>query len=158
MFIPKLVVAITGIFLFCLPCFAASDQNKARLGHTMWSAFVCGTYAEMSGDEKEQTRLFELGVKAGRDFLGARESHQITDDDLRNEVPFFMLLVLQGPSTDFIIGRVFQFAYTRTFDEIAKHDAMGLPIEKMSDWVTDKETQKTIAHSKFLRTNCASIK
>ena len=124
----------------------------------MWSAFECGTYAEMSDDEKEQTRLFELGVKAGRDFLGARESHQITDDDVRNEVPFFMLLVLQGPSTDFIIGRVFQFAYTRTFDDIAKHDAMGLPIERMSDWVMDKETQKTIAHSKFLLTYCALIK
>jgi hypothetical protein len=37
----------------------------------MWSAFQCATYAELSKDQKEQERLFLIGVKAGRDFLEA---------------------------------------------------------------------------------------
>jgi hypothetical protein len=46
----------------------------------MWSAFQCGTYARLSDDENEQTRLFLVGIKAGREFLDAVNKGQITDE------------------------------------------------------------------------------
>src|SRR5262245_41234939 len=58
--------------------FRQSDE-KAQLGSLMWAAFQCGTYAGLSGDEKEQARLFEVGLKAGREFLDAINKGQITD-------------------------------------------------------------------------------
>jgi hypothetical protein len=69
-----------------------------------------------------------------------------------------MLLVLQGPTTDFIVGRVFESASNLAFDDIVKTNDAGLTLEKMSDWVMDKEAQKIKAHSKFVGTNCALIK
>jgi hypothetical protein len=56
----------------------AADTDKARLSHVMWSAFQCSALAEMSGDKNEQARLFQVGLKAGRDFLEAAKNGEIT--------------------------------------------------------------------------------
>jgi hypothetical protein len=49
----------------------AGTSDKAQLARLMWSAFQCGTYARLSDDENEQTRLFLVGLKAGREAIRA---------------------------------------------------------------------------------------
>jgi hypothetical protein len=44
------------------------------VGFPMWH------YARLSDDENEQTRLFLVGIKAGREFLDAVNKGQITDE------------------------------------------------------------------------------
>ena len=96
--------------------FAQSPLEKAQLARTAWSAFQCGTYAEMSGDKKEQERLFILGVVSARNFIEALQSKQIPAEVFSAEVPLGVSLVLQGPSTDFMVGRVFENAMRDAFE------------------------------------------
>ena len=55
----------------------AADERtleKALLGHIMWSAFQCSTYAELSDYKSEQERLHLVGLNAGRTFLEAMKA------------------------------------------------------------------------------------
>ena len=57
---------VTGILAFSSASLAASDTELASLGNKMSGAFKCSIYASMFNDWKEQQRLFEIGLKAGR--------------------------------------------------------------------------------------------
>ena len=153
--------SVAGLILVALGALtesvrAQSPLEKARLSRTLWSAFQCATYAEMSGNEKEQARLFDVAVKSGRDFLEAVKSRQIPEDVARQEVPIGVSMLLQGPSTDFIIGRIFENAMSDAYDQIVKYQN-GI-LQESSKWENDKEVTKVKARTKYQTGNCALIK
>ena len=133
-----------------------TDVEKAGLGRTMWSAFQCATYAELSKDEKEQGRLFLIGVKAGRDFLEALKNGQISRETASNEVPVGVIGMLAGPSPDFIVGRVFENATRDAYDQIVSMEN-GLLLER-PNWVMDEELRKMKAESFYQSHNCILVK
>jgi hypothetical protein len=51
-------------------------------------------------------------------------------------VPVYVGLLLRdgGPSKEFMLGRMFEFASEEAFDDIVRKDASGKPLE-MKDWV-----------------------
>jgi hypothetical protein len=100
----------------------------------------------MSGYEKEQARLFELAVKSGRAFFEALKNKEIPEDVLKSEVPIGVTLLMAGPSSDFIIGRVFENAMPDAHDEVVKNDK------------GDKELRLSIAKTKYLQANCVVLK
>jgi hypothetical protein len=132
-------------------------DEKATLGRVTWAAFQCATFAEMSGNEKEQKRLFELAVKAGREFLKALESGDISREAVNSEVPIGVIMLLAGPSTDFILGRIFEGAMGEAFDDIVKRDSGGISLPT-SEWVYDKDIRRTKASSRFTKNNCALVR
>jgi len=121
----------------------------------MWSAFSCATYAELSGDESEQKRLFNLGYAAGAKFLDGINSQTIPEAE-RREAPIGVLLRLGGPSIDFMLGRIFEGANEDAFDRGVKEDSNGLPLLNPSDWA-DGELRIAKARNKFRGSNCALI-
>jgi hypothetical protein len=72
----RLFLAITVMLLggFPSPSLAASDEEIGHAGDKMSSTFKCVTYAQMSHDQKEQQRLFQIGLKAGRDYVEGLKS------------------------------------------------------------------------------------
>ena len=140
----------------CSSVASAEDGiEKARLGRVMWSAFQCSIFGELSDNKKEQARLFQIGLKAGRDFLEALNANQITQEAMNTEVPVAVIMMLQGPSIEFIVGRIYEAALSDAYDEIVKRrNGMTLPI---SDWVHDEGVKKIKANTKFLANNCLLI-
>jgi hypothetical protein len=152
---PLAVIAVT--LLSWSPALAQTTEvEKARLARTMWSAFQCATYAELSKDQKEQERLFLIGVKAGRDFLEALKNGQISRETASNEVPIGVIGLLGGPSPDFIVGRVFENATRDAYDQIVSMEN-GLLLEHPK-WVMDEELRKTKAESFYQSRNCILVK
>src|SRR5215831_5133942 len=111
-------------------------HEKAQLALLMFSAFQCGTYAAMSDNEKEKARLFEVGIKAGREFLDDVNHGQIPDEP--GVVPEAVMTLLrytaynltsdkelaelggkpkkvEGPSNDFVLGRIFEFSTSSAY-------------------------------------------
>ena len=131
--------------------------EKARLARTLWSAFQCSTYAEMFGDTNEQSRLFDVGMKAGRAFLDAVNNKQIPPEVANREVPFGVITLLQGPTSDFILGRVFENAMRDAFDRIVKQDDHGFALEP-SKWLNNKILRQSMAKTKYLSANCVLVK
>lgn len=154
-----LIVPVLSIFCtYALTSLAHAESaaDKARLGRTLWSAFQCASYAELSGDKEEQERLFIVGVRAGRDFLRALEAKEIPAEVARSEVPIGVTMLLQGPSYDFVIGRIFENATDDAYDSIVKENN-GIPLDP-SRWVRDDEIRKLKAQNEYLRGNCALVK
>lgn len=134
-----------------------ATDDKATLARVMWGAFQCSTFAEMSKNEKEQTRLFSVGLKAGREFIEAASKNQISPDAFRSQVPIGVSMLLGGPSTDFMIGRIFANAMQDAYDSIVKKDRNGflLPIDS---WVRDDQLIRTIASNKYQTGNCSLVR
>jgi hypothetical protein len=66
---------------------AASDAEIGGFGEKMSGAFRCSTYAQLFHDEKEQQRLFQIGLRAGRDFVEGLKSR---DDPAMGEMSRFI--------------------------------------------------------------------
>ena len=110
-----LATIFTGILPFSSLSLAASDEEINGLGDKMSGAFRCSTYAQLMHDQKEQQRLFQIGLKAGRDYVEGLKSR----DDPTSE----MLTFIRGVSTDFVVGQLYESESTHAYDEIAKLDA-----------------------------------
>jgi hypothetical protein len=126
---------------------AESSKEYAVMGRETWSAFQCSALAEKSKDLKEQERLFRFGYDKGVKFISALKSEKIKREDLETEVPVGVLFLLQGPSADFILGRVF---------ENTLESALA-PVYKTGDKYNSDEMQELIAKNEFEKRNCKLI-
>ncbi len=136
---------------------AYSDSQKAQLGLVMWAAFQCSTYAELSKNQDEKVRLSQVGHRAGTEFIEAIEKNEISEDEIRSNVPMGVTLRFGGPSADFIIGRVFEGAVNAALDSVIKEDSAGMPL-KIEDWIMDDERQAIKAQTKYRNSNCELIR
>jgi hypothetical protein len=132
---------VAGILSFPSLSLAASDPAISGLGDIMSGAFRCSTYAQLFHDQKEQQRLFQIGLKAGRDYVEGLKSR----DDPTSELLRFM----RGVSTDFVIGQMYESESTHAYDEIVKYQN-GLPLQQ---WL-DADAAKTL---RFRQSNCSLI-
>ena len=124
----------------------AADE-KALLGHIMWSAFQCSTYAELSDYKSEQERLHLVGLNAGRTFLEAMKAGQISEQALREAVPINVLQRLEGPSNEVIIDKIYAAATGSARNYIVKR--------KTGIW---GPTEKQEAHHYYVDSNCILIR
>lgn len=138
--------------------FAAGSgaDNKSNLSRVMWSAFSCATYAEMSGNKREQERLFEVGYNAGRIFVDGVKNKTITETEAK-DAPIGVLMHMSGPTTDFIIGRIFEAATEDAYDKVVKEDSAGLPILDPSKWA-DERLKVIRAKKQYQISNCTLIR
>ena len=138
------IVATIGILAFSSPSFAASDADLNNLSDKMSGAFKCSTYAAIFHDQKEQQRLFQIGLKAGRDYVEGLKSR----DDPTSEMSTF----IRGVSTDFVVGQLYEAESTHAYDEIIKYQN-GLPLNQP----LDATAAKTQAELSYRKNNCSLI-
>lgn len=122
-----------------------SSKAYAKKALALWSAFECSSLAGAAGmAEEEQSRLFLFGYDQGKQFIAALQEKKILKGDLSNETPIGVLMLLQGPTPDFMLGRIFEAAQ----DEALK-DVFGSNGNPHS-----KEEQKLLAGNRYRAKNC----
>lgn len=139
-----LVATVTSILAFLPSSFAASDAEIVSLSDKMSAAFKCSAYAQLFHDQKEQQRLFQIGLKAGHDYVEGLK----TRDDPTSE----MLRFIRGVSTDFVVGQMYESESTHAYDEVVKYQN-GLPLNEP----LDAPAAKTQAELRYRQSNCSSI-
>lgn len=112
-----------------------------------WSAFECTSLASKFNDTKEQERLFRFGYDQGKNFIAALQKGKVEQKDLDSEAPFIMLLLLQGPTPDFMLGRIFESAQDSVLEDVYK----------TGDHFNNDEEQFYAARHKFNNANCQLI-
>jgi len=127
---------------------AETSKEYALRGQRAWSAFECSSLASVAGKKELQAKLFTYGFEEGKAFLDALKKDKIKKEDLDSGVPMIMLLLLQGPSDDFILGRVFENAQEHALKEVYKTE----PGRIQSD-----EERTLLARNELDRRNCALI-
>jgi hypothetical protein len=136
-----LATIFTAILPFSSLSLAASDAEIGSLGDKMSAAFRCSTFAYLSQDQKEQQRLFQIGLKAGRDYVEGLKSR---DDLAKGETAAF----IRSVSTDFVVGQIYESASTHAYDEIVRNQN-GQPL--------NASEAKTQAELGYRQSNCSSI-
>jgi hypothetical protein len=134
----------SSILAFSPPTLAAGDAEIGSFGDKMSGAFRCSTYAQLFLDQKEQQRLFQIGLKAGRDFVEGLKSR----DDPTSEMSTF----IRGVSTDFVVGQMYESESTHAYDEIVKYQN-GLPLKEP----LDASAAKIQAELRYRQSNCSLI-
>jgi hypothetical protein len=134
-----LTTIFTGILPFSSVSVAASDAEINSLGDKMSGAFKCATYASMFHDQKEQQRLFQIGLQAGRDYVEGLKSR----DDPKSELLTFM----RAAPTDFVVGQMYESQSTHVYDEIV--NSQNGPL--------DADAAKTQAELRYRQSNCDVI-
>ena len=153
----NLVNVISTIVVLATPRSVAEPQvasvNRAVL---TWSVFSCATYAELSGDAVEQKRLFEIGYRSAKAFVAAVENQTLPETERLN-APLGILMLLEGPSADFIVGRIFESAMRNAYDDVVTRDNSGAPLRDPLQWASG-ETKTMKAREKYQSANCALIR
>jgi len=138
-------IIVTSILALSSPSFAASDADLSKLGDKMSGAFRCSTYAVMFDDQKEAQRLFQIGLKAGRDYVeGMKSSNQPIVGEWKER--------FGDVSTDFMVGTMWLQVETKAYNEIVKYDD-GLPRKQ---WLDPSEA-KSQAELIYGKSNCSLI-
>ena len=165
-------LVLAAILFIASKSVVAADPEEPKellLGHSMWAAFECSLFAQEANKNenyedtkternKEAARLFNYGMQAGREFLQALIDGKITAEQLDERVPIGVVLLLEGGSIDFIIGRVFANAADSAIDEIDDQfiSDNGHP-NTPAEWELDKAIKAQNAANLFQRSNCTLI-
>jgi hypothetical protein len=124
---------------------AQSSKEYAMMAKHAWAAFECSSFASVAGDKKEQERLFQYGYENGKEFLAALRENKIEQAHLLDTVQLRFLSVARGPTMDFILGRVYEWA-------------QGSAVKRVSSSEGGKErpedVQTIIAKIQFQKANC----
>lgn len=120
------------------------DGNPGQL---IWSAIECSTFAEMAGDESEHKRLFDIGYTTGKQLL---DRWNDLDDQFIQSLPIGILMSLEGPSNDFMLGRIFSLVSNTAFDKVTR-DSSGSRI-------SDKDVKTLKAQNLYRSSNCELIR
>jgi hypothetical protein len=131
--------------LLAQPLAAQTSRDYAVMARAVIPSFECATLASTMDNAKEQERLFNYGYKAGLAFLAALRAGKVNRTDLDNEVPFSILLLIGGPTPDFVLGRVYAAAEEEAWKALQKHRGYR-------DF--DADLQKTVAQNEFSKRNC----
>lgn len=82
----------------------------ARSGRRAWDAFQCAGFAATMHDKEAFDGVFARGFSTAHVFLDALQKERIKRAHFEKEIPSPMRASLEGPSADFVVGRVYQTA------------------------------------------------
>lgn len=127
-----------------------SAEKEALLlkARKAWSAFECSALATKIPDPAQQSRLFLYGLEEGRTFLKAAQENKFTRADASQIVPIGFLMVMEGPSHDFMLGRLW---------EMTVDDALKDIIKDRDGTLLAPEIVRIKASTKFSKENCAAL-
>lgn len=127
--------------------FNKSSKDYAIMGRQVWSGFQCAAWATTMEKESEAERLFNYGYEQGKTFIGALMADKIKQEDISSEVPIGVTWLFQGPSEEFILGRIYSAAEDDALEEVFK----------TGDEFNSDEMQTIIAGNKYRDGNCQLI-
>lgn len=140
--IRNLVVCSMMALISGTDVFATSSSEYTLMGSASWSAFECSVLAGYS-NQKEQERLFNYGYSQGVVFINALRDNKVKQEDLYNKVPIGMMMHIQGPTSDFALGRVYEKAADSGLKDIVKS----------GDKMNDKDIQQMLAEGRYSQQN-----
>jgi hypothetical protein len=108
-----LLFSVSLIIAIATESSAQTSHEYALMGQKLWATFECSQWASYADDKDEEVRLFKLGYGQGREFVEAAWSNKLNRQDLSDIdiAPSEVQNGLDGPSVDFVLGRIYEKAY-----------------------------------------------
>lgn len=140
---------LAGLFLSLVGAAASAQDSKAyaKMGDAALNGFECSYLAAMAGNKEQQKRLFLFGYKQGKAFISAVRAKKVKQSDLDSETPMMVFFALQGPTSDFMLGRLYESAQNDVLKDVFKSVS---PLNALRE-------SKTVAANEFRKRNCDLI-
>ena len=102
---------LTGTLAVLLPAssVAQSTEDLVASGKMAYRSFECAHLAASQQDEVQKSRLFRLGLDEARKVANGFADGRVTQNQL-SEGEVLVTFYLDGPSADFIAGRIYEGA------------------------------------------------
>ena len=130
-----------------------SEEALVQKSELLLAYFDCATYALEAAPAMVQ-ELFDKGLDAGRDFYDGVLDGRISSDA---SIPVIILLK-EGPTADFILGRLWETAVDDVYHEVERKFYCGRysPSGAYSRSCSDVE-RRTHFEAMYSRQNCALL-
>jgi len=126
---------------------AQTSREFAEMGVAMWVGFECSALAAIFNDEAENARLFSYAYAEGQAFIAAMQAQKIDQEHISTVVPSGALMLLGGPTPDFVLGRIFEAAQENALKDMFAANGS----------LTTKEYQVMLAKSRYSHANCSIL-
>ena len=139
----------------------APDQ-VAALASKGFALFTCEQLAEAAGDipEKKRQDLFDRGRAAFASYIDeakASANDPARDKAISQKVPMIVLMHLGGPTTDFMVGRIFEATTTSVEDELYERSSWTHQAIDPKATPPSAEMVKPHAAQRYRERNCDLI-
>lgn len=141
------LLTFAAMFIAGSPAFAQTSKDYAAMGAATWAAFECSSLAAHSKNAEQQERLFLYGYKKGQEFVKAALGNKVDRKDLLSDVPSGLVMLLEGPSIDFILGRVYESAQDNALKGVFLTNGE----------LNSRELQVAYSETKFQKANCRLV-
>lgn len=141
------ITLIAALSLVAPASMAQDSVTYAQMAKATWSAFECSSLASKLKKPSEQERLFKFGYSHGKAFIAALQTGKIKSEDLSANAPVGVLLLLEGPTPDFMLGRIYESAQDNALKDVYR----------VGDHFNSDEEQELAASNKFASSNCQLI-
>lgn len=95
-----------------------SSGDYAKLSFEFQNIVRCITYADTPQHRKKLLMLAPKAISVGRKFVSAAIDRKIEAADWTSYVPMEYRLRIQGPTADFVVGRLWEFTKTKALSSI----------------------------------------
>ncbi len=144
----KLTPLVLSILVFN-GAYAANEKYGAMVA---LKAFQCFQYANFAGDKspEEIERLFTYGLSRARDFLDHAKKNPGKIDEMFKEAPWIFGTMAGGPTTDFVVGRWFEYSVDDAYKKIEKEIGN-------EEFKHDDKLQAIAASKLYFESSCGTI-
>lgn len=150
--------------LFLFGCAASSADEPAdkklttaevsSLGARSWAQLECAAIASFSEDNAQLKPLFEAGRRDGLAFIANAKARPKEAKQIFDKVPMIMSWRLEGPSPDFMLGRVWEATVEYVGDELEGRDTWSHQERDPKAAPVDRVLRKALASNRFRERNC----
>lgn len=100
---------------------ASSSSEYAKLSLEFQNIVQCVVYADTPRNKNKLRNLSPKAITVGREFVSAAIDQKIENSDWSNYVPMEYRLRIQGPTADFVVGRLWESTKSQTLAAIFKN-------------------------------------
>lgn len=126
----------------------SSNAIKSQTLVAHWSCMVYSNYTE----DKESAELhFEAGLSDGKLFVADARNGTLTQHELLSSAPYLVVSLLQGPSDDFVLGRLFEGIRDYAYEKVARKAETG---HDSLHFETDPELLRIKSQNIYRSSNC----
>jgi hypothetical protein len=128
----------------------------AKLGAQGFSLFQCAAYATFADERDKVEPLFDKGRDSLTRFIetGKTIKDRAKEKAVTEKVPIIVLQHLGGPSTDFMVGRVWEATMLYAEDELYNREGWTHQKNDPKADAPDAEIVKAAAAQRFRDANC----
>lgn len=129
-----------------LPTYSATaaGADPASEAKFAWAAFECSVLAGFAGKQKLSDKLFSKGYKNAIQFVSDYRAGAVSNERIQSTVPIGIMLVMGGPTNDFIAGRIYESTQQTVIDALNEPNTIFV----------NSELRKVKAQNKLHEQNC----